>query len=165
MVNNRPANISPGHLKSLATLLWHNARNLPAALLFWLQIRRLLTTLDEMFTCWRNAPPQPIQPTPIPAPPERPRVPTAAPRPKSVRRPAPCRALAAPAVEPRVRPRTPRPPPCAARHAPHASPRPQPSPPPAQSHFLYTPPPMPNRVHIVPLKQLIAATLARCVAP
>ncbi len=103
----------------IATVASRDWAAIPALILFWLQLRRLTTCLDEMFAAWRSGalPPQPTQPL---APATSP-IPPAATRPRAVSRHA---------AMPRRRTRAPRP--AQARSTGAARPR-QVWPPPAHS--------------------------------
>ena len=91
----------------LLSLQWRRLAALPAALLFWAQLRQLAASLDTLFTAWRDGtlppPPRaPIHPTPEPV-----RAPRASSRraPASPRAPrrAPHKAQAQPAPSPQAR--------------------------------------------------------------
>ncbi len=105
-------NTSPSPLPFLkglsASRAWGNCVHFSALLLLWLQLRRLLGTLDQMFTAWRNGelPPPPPVPAPVPTP-ARPR----AARPHTARTPRAPRRVTPRTPAPRLRtPRTPWPP-------------------------------------------------------
>jgi hypothetical protein len=63
MLNTHLALIVSGLLKSLAALGWRNRAAVPFIILFWCSLRRLTTSLDTIFACWRAG----SLPTPRPA--------------------------------------------------------------------------------------------------
>ncbi len=106
---NTWAHIFSGLKGTLATP-WRSFASVPALILFWLQLRRLTTALDTLFTAWRDGtlPPPPAAPAARPASNQdapRPRTPSS--RPKSAPRARQPRA-AAPRRERRA-PRAPAP--------------------------------------------------------
>ncbi len=154
MDRTRKAPELSGHLKRTATLLWHNARTLPAAILLWLALRDLLRSVFEMFDLWRSGELPPMPPPPVRAPSVPPRASSApqTPRPRlAARAAAPVREApapftrAAPAPRPANRPLADRgvpphvipTPPIAPRATPPPPRKPVPSAPP--THVLFVP--------------------------